>query len=779
MSYVNGVNLLPATGEFTYDTVAYLGQRAEPPGALLPINAYANQASYRTDMELSIDQLLAAFPGCTTVAIVCAWFFNSETVGSCQVYPSTTYINNLPGSPVADAFQFWNGAEWVNDHWRVSGLTETSVYVVPISQINGSYAYGGTPSDQSIVRCIEYLKTRGLRVVFYPFLLGDVPGSYPWRGRIAYSPNLSSPDASSAASSAVAAFLGSAATSQFSRDTTNLTVAYSGSVNDYSYRRMILHYANLCVIAGGVDLFLIGSELRGLEIIRGPAWTSAGVVSGGATTWDYPFVNGLIMLSDDVRSIFDGAGLTKDVLGLHNLISYGADWSSWMGVSHTASNPPSPNGHWPHLDQLWGHSNIDLVCFDNYLPLSDWTTGANGGQDALNWAATPPANWPPTMPNAVGLGLSGTPLLYSKAYLKANIEGGERFNWFYFDGNNLGRGLDPSGSDLKVSLPDGDRLIQSRNRYYPNQQILGQKQIRWWWNNPHRALYDDGDGTGESPKGSPTLWAANSKSIAFTEYGFPSCDRSTNQPNVFFDAKSSESATPYWSIWDPADGGGYQPRQDQNLQLLALQALYEYWFVDLPSNNATVGSLAMIQQVFCSVWNWDARPFPAFPSLSGVWSDAGNWQAGNWLNGRGPFVAVQASDSVPSTGTYTAFPTLAGQGWSVHYRPLFATGVADHASGRTSRFARLSAPVFEIEITFDLLRMAAPYTELQSLLGFVEARYGQNEPFTFPVPADIQAMLGFGGALTCRFADDQEDFEEFMSQLLRMQSLKLRTVKGE
>ncbi len=93
---------------------------------------------------------------------------------------------------------------------------------------------------------------------------------------------------------AVASFLGSASTAQFARDTTNLTVSYSGSSTDFSYRRMILHYANLCVVAGGVDLFLIGSELRGLEIIRGPGWTKAGGVDGsGKATWDYPFVAGL------------------------------------------------------------------------------------------------------------------------------------------------------------------------------------------------------------------------------------------------------------------------------------------------------------------------------------------------------------------------------------------------------------------------------------------------------------------------------------------------------
>ena len=45
----------------------------------------------------------------------------------------------------------------------------------------------------------------------------------PWRGRIGLSS-----DFSSAATSAVNAFLGSAAISQFTRDTTNLTVAYSG-----------------------------------------------------------------------------------------------------------------------------------------------------------------------------------------------------------------------------------------------------------------------------------------------------------------------------------------------------------------------------------------------------------------------------------------------------------------------------------------------------------------------------------------------------------------------
>ncbi len=651
MGYANGVNLLPATGEFTYDIAACQGARLAG-GVLQPmvgINTFAGQANHRTDMELSIDQLLAAFPDCATVALVVAWFFNSERVDSCQVYPSTTYINPSP----YQSFQYWNGSSWTPTSWLCSSLTESSPGLIPISQVNGSFAYGGTPSDQSVVRCVEYLKSRGLRVVFYPFLLGDIPGSNPWRGRITFSP-----DVSIAAASAVNAFLGDAAASQFTRDMTSLTVSYSGSPTDWTFRRMILHYANLCAVAGGVDLFLLGSELRGLETIRGPSWIEAGTVSEGATSWDYPFVSGLATLAADVRSIFDGAGLMKNTSTLKNLISYAADWSSWMGWQHAESNP-SNAGQWPHLDELWASSNIDLVCIDNYLPLSDWTTIAGGGQDALNWSAPAPSNWPPANPNAVGLGLLGRPTFYSIPYLKANIEGGEKFNWYYSDGASA-FGIDPSGSDLRITRPQGDRLAQNRQPYYGGQEILANKQFRWWWNNPHHAIYPTD--AGWVAQGLPSKWAVNSKSIVFTEYGFPSNDKSTNQPNVFFTGNSSESGTAYWSIWDPANGGGYSPRRDQNLQLLALQAFHEYWFTDTPSNNVTIYGVEMIQPAFCSIWNWDARPFPWFPALSNEWGDAGNWQTGNWLAGKGPFITPAVADTAPSLEIWPAFPTLAGGG---------------------------------------------------------------------------------------------------------------------
>ncbi len=85
--------------------------------------------------------------------------------------------------------------------WTVAGLDARRAYVV--SQLDGRAAYGGTPSDQSVVEAIRDLKARGLKVMFYPFLFMDIAAgnaladpytgaqrqpAYPWRGRITCDP---------------------------------------------------------------------------------------------------------------------------------------------------------------------------------------------------------------------------------------------------------------------------------------------------------------------------------------------------------------------------------------------------------------------------------------------------------------------------------------------------------------------------------------------------------------------------------------------------------------
>ena len=83
----------------------------------------------------------------------------------------------------------------VPTNWMVSSLTEQDFPgLIPLPFLPGttSFVYGGTPSDPSIVRCIRDLKSRGFKVVLYPFLLGTGAG-FPWRGRIS-SPGDLTPD---------------------------------------------------------------------------------------------------------------------------------------------------------------------------------------------------------------------------------------------------------------------------------------------------------------------------------------------------------------------------------------------------------------------------------------------------------------------------------------------------------------------------------------------------------------------------------------------------------
>lgn len=836
MAQVFGICLLPATGEFTYDTIPAQGARWNPTGGLFgggaleaeaPVNCFYAPGGAKTDYSYALDQLQAEHPECATVALVCAWFGDSTDASVCKIYPSTTYISG--------AFESWSGGAWAAANWRCSGLTQNSSGLIPISQnAGGSFNYGGTPSDQSVVRCIEDLRARGLRVIFYPFILMDATGE-PWRGQITLASDLSS-----ATTAAVDAFLGSAATSQFTRDTVNLTVAYSGSPTDWTYRRMILHYANLCVVAGGVDLFLLGSELRGLEILRGPGWTKAGTTdANGHAVWDYPFVAGLVQLAADVRSVFDGAGLTKNLTTYKNLLAYSADWSTWNGWRHAGEN-----GQWPHLDSLFASANIDLVSFDNYLPLSDWTLDG-GGLDCANWDAPAPTSWPPSGAAMSGLGLTGAPTIYSAPYLTANIEGGEQFNWFYKDGATGGVGLDPLGSAQYCTLPQGDRLAQARNAYSANQQLLGRKQFRWWWNNTHQAVYDTG--AGWSPQGPVTQWLPQSKPIIFAEYGFATVDRCTNQPNVFFSAASSaESATPYWSVWRSADGGGLAPQRDDLLASMALQAIHDYWTGG--ANTASGAGVPMILTPFCCAWNWDARPFPTFP-LGSTWGDGGNWATGNWIGGKGPALIPAPAPAPPGAGSFASFPVLIGEGWSVHYSPRFSTRTAAKVSGRETRAALMASPLWDIELTFDVLRSGAAYLELQEVVGFIGDHAGQATPFLFAPPGNlgvysgaalgtgdgattgfliwrslggyserVQALMGapvvyengvpvsgslysvsilpaaivfssppaagavltmdFSAAHLARFVDDDLDLEEFLSGFWSAKSLKLETVRG-
>jgi len=370
---VQAVTLIPATGEFAYATeVIKTGDDF--------VNSNALEG--RADLAVSLDMLEALAPEVKSVSVVVAWFGDDLRCGNCEIKPGVESLSR----------------ETVPSQWVVNGVPRASAYLVSQDSF-GRPIFGGTPSDKSIVQTIKALKNRGYAVTFYPFILMDVPDdnslpnpysdnaaevgqpAFPWRGRVTCSPAagyVGSVDKTATAGSQVASFFGSATVGNFS--VSDETVSWTGGA-DWGYRRMILHYAHLCAAAGGVDAFLIGSELRGLTSIR-----------SGATT--FATVARLQTLAADVRSIVGGG--TK--------IGYAADWSEYFG-----HHPADGSGDvFFHLDPLWGHADIDFVGIDNYMPLSDW----RDGWDHLD-------------------AQSGVPSIYDLDYLRSNVAGGEGFDWFY------------------------------------------------------------------------------------------------------------------------------------------------------------------------------------------------------------------------------------------------------------------------------------------------------------------------------------------------------------
>jgi uncharacterized protein (TIGR02217 family) len=108
-----------------------------------------------------------------------------------------------------------------------------------------------------------------------------------------------------------------------------------------------------------------------------------------------------------------------------------------------------------------------------------------------------------------------------------------------------------------------------------------------------------------------------------------------------------------------------------------------------------------------------------------------------------------------------SFPSLAGQGWSVHKRPVFATLVAGHVSGREVRDALWQYPLWEFELAFDgLASDATSYPglgaqSLQSLMGLFLQAQGQFGTFLYTDPTDNSVSnqtIGTGDGATTVFA---------------------------
>ena len=98
------------------------------------------------------------------------------------------------------------------------------------------------------------------------------------------------------------------------------------------------------------------------------------------------------------------------------------------------------------------------------------------------------------------------------------------------------------------------------------------------------------------------------------------------------------------------------------------------------------------------------------------------------------------------------FPTLAGLTWSVTKTPQFKTQIRRSVSGSELRAAFMSYPTYTFQLSYDVLREAVAYAELQNIMGFFKQRQGSYDSFLFTDPTDnsvAQQSFGTGdGAAT-------------------------------
>lgn len=356
-SMIRAVCLIPGATEFGYDV--YPVTQMAGFGVTRPENRH--QLHALTDATASLDALQALCPNLERVSLVVSWFGDDLRAGHCTVMPR-----------VEQSVKQTYGAQWF-----VAGLTRAAAPLV--SQVNGAAAYGGTPSDLSVARMIQELKARGIGVVLYPFLMMDVPAgnalpdpstgmvgqpAYPWRGRITCDPapgRAGTVDGTAGAATQIDAFFGSA------------------SSPGWNFRGLVMHYARLAAEAGGVDGFIVGSELVSLTRVR----SAPGV---------YPAVAKLAELAADVRA----------VVGPATKIVYAADWTEYgahvLGAGAELRFP---------LDAVWAHPAIDAVGIDYYPPVADWRDGPDHADLAEATSA------------------------YDLDYLQGRLAAGEAFDWFY------------------------------------------------------------------------------------------------------------------------------------------------------------------------------------------------------------------------------------------------------------------------------------------------------------------------------------------------------------
>ena len=237
---INGINIIPGSGEFVYDTKIQNKMSIVPSGSKDVQSGQSTRINQNTHIDeadalVSISQLQQDLPNLGWASVVVTWFADSLDIGSCKIYP---------------AVEFGTTATTTPDKWQVANFNRDNARLIS-SDNEGRPRYGGTINDASLLRYLQELKKRGYKVMLYPLLQLDIEGK-PWRGRMTGTPE------------------------------------QIGDFFDNQYNAFVTHYAQIA--KDTIDAFVIGSELKGITSVKN-------------TNDSFPAVDKLIQLSNQVRTI--------------------------------------------------------------------------------------------------------------------------------------------------------------------------------------------------------------------------------------------------------------------------------------------------------------------------------------------------------------------------------------------------------------------------------------------------------------------------------------------
>ncbi len=171
-----------------------------------------------------------------------------------------------------------------------------------------------------------------------------------------------------------------------------------------------------------------------------------------------------------------------------------------------------------------GDAEIDFVGIDNYLPLADWRDGT----EHLDYAPDgPTVDLRPRLSRAATSRAARTTTGTTPAKPTARPRRARR---------------SPTGARRALGVPP-----------------QGHPQLV--------ARTPTTTGRAGCARPTPTAWVPQSKPVWFTEIGCPAVDKGANQPNVFYDPKSSESTLPHYS----------SGARDDAMPRAYLEATLGYW----------------------------------------------------------------------------------------------------------------------------------------------------------------------------------------------------------